>query len=142
MPYTIDDRRIAHQTVDGEVIAIDFVNGAYYSMRGTACEIWQMLILSVTVDAIVAAYRTEDPAASEAVDLEIRSFVAELLAVDLLGPGDPDAPAQARPPLLAIQRQPYATPRLEKFEDMADLIKLDPVHDVSDVGWPHVPKRG
>ncbi len=142
MPYEIDDRRIAFQTVDGEVIAIDFVNGSYYSMRGTACEIWQMLTTHMDVDAIAAWYRAGGSPAPESVEAEIRSFVADLLAVGLLGPGDPDSPARAVPPPPSISRQPYGTPCLEKFEDMAELIKLDPVHDVSDVGWPHVPGRG
>jgi hypothetical protein len=24
-----------------------------------------------------------------------------------------------------------------RFDDMSDLIRLDPIHDVSDKGWPH-----
>jgi hypothetical protein len=27
--------------------------------------------------------------------------------------------------------------KYERFDDMADLIRLDPIHDVSDKGWPH-----
>lgn len=28
-------------------------------------------------------------------------------------------------------------PLYKKFEDIGDLIKLDPIHDVSDLGWPN-----
>ncbi len=36
MRYTIDNAEVAHQTLDGEVIVIDFVKGLYFSMRGSA----------------------------------------------------------------------------------------------------------
>jgi hypothetical protein len=26
---------------------------------------------------------------------------------------------------------------LEKFTDMHDLLLMDPIHEVSDAGWPH-----
>jgi hypothetical protein len=28
-------------------------------------------------------------------------------------------------------------PALEKFTNMQDILLLDPIHDVSDMGWPH-----
>ncbi len=30
----------------------------------------------------------------------------------------------------------FEAPKLEKFTDMQDLVLLDPVHEVDDVGWP------
>lgn len=57
MKYAIDKARIAHQTVDGEVIAIDFVNGAYYSMRDTAAEIWLLLVAAVPLDGRLPAIK-------------------------------------------------------------------------------------
>ena len=36
-----------------------------------------------------------------------------------------------------VERVPYVPPVLEKFTDMQDLILLDPVHEVSERGWPH-----
>ena len=32
----------------------------------------------------------------------------------------------------------YGLPALERFTDMEDLLLLDPVHDVEEMGWPHV----
>lgn len=137
--YRVDERRMAHQTVDDEVIAIDFVNGAYFSMRGTAGEIWQMLAARVALDAVVGLYREGSPSPPDTLLTEIQSFVSELLAANLLQVNDAPEPAQPVPPGLAIQHGPYAPPQLEKFEDMADLIMLDPVHDVGDAGWPRKP---
>lgn len=132
MRYKVDSKRIAHQEVDGEVIVIDFVAGTYYSMRATAGEIWQMLIAGADSSAIVARYQNA-PGATD----EIPAFLNELLAGDLIeiDDGAIDGVLSASPE----SRLPYATPRLEIFEDLAELIMLDPVHDVTEAGWPHVP---
>jgi hypothetical protein len=34
------------------------------------------------------------------------------------------------------ERRPFDEPVLEKFEDMQDLILLDPVFEVDEAGWP------
>jgi hypothetical protein len=130
--YKVDSQRIAHQEVDGEVIVIDFVAGTYFSMQATAGEIWQMLVAGADSSAIVARY----PNAAGAAD-EIPAFLDELLAANLVEIDD--AAIDGVPSALPENRLPYATPRLEIFEDLADLIMLDPVHDVTEAGWPHAP---
>jgi hypothetical protein len=39
---------------------------------------------------------------------------------------------------LEIELPHFTNPEFnfKKFDDMGDLIKLDPIHDVSDLGWP------
>jgi hypothetical protein len=139
--YIVDERRIAHQTVDGEVIAIDFVNGAYFSMRATAGEIWQMLAANVALDAVIARYQENSPSPENTLAAEIQAFVSELLANNLLQLAEAPGTERSVQSAIVVQRKPYTKPQLEKFEDMADLIMLDPVHDVSDAGWPHAPKH-
>jgi hypothetical protein len=138
--YKVDEKRTAHQEVDGEVIAIDFVSGAYFSMQGTAAEIWQMLSAGVALSAVVDHYRTEAQVPAEIAESEIVAFASELVAAELLAETAVTDAAEPVSPLHIGPLQSYGTPRLEKFEDMAELIMLDPVHDVSDAGWPNVPR--
>ena len=37
---------------------------------------------------------------------------------------------------------PFTAPVVEKYTDMAELILLDPVHDVSALGWPDAKTAG
>jgi hypothetical protein len=37
---------------------------------------------------------------------------------------------------LPTAHAPYKAPALAVHEDMQDLITLDPIHDVDQVGWP------
>jgi hypothetical protein len=127
--YEVDAQRVAHEDVDGEIIAIDFVSGAYFNMIGTAAEIWRLLIAGYGDGAIADAYATTDSAREPAAG--VRAFIAELTAARLIEPSA--APPRADlPPVNA-----YAAPCLDKFEDMAELIQLDPIHEVSERGWPH-----
>ena len=47
-----------------------------------------------------------------------------------------DGPAAAPTPLNDVEGKPFATPRLEKYDDLRDLVLLDPVHQVDQTGWP------
>ena len=74
------------------------------------------------------------------MDLEraVEVYVEELLVEELLreaGPGRAPSeaePAAAPPPV----QTPFRTPVLSKFDDMNEMLLLDPVHDVAETGWP------
>jgi len=38
-------------------------------------------------------------------------------------------------------RPPFVKPILQKYTDMADLLLLDPIHEVGEQGWPHPAPR-
>jgi hypothetical protein len=45
------------------------------------------------------------------------------------GPAAPDDPAPA-------ERATFIAPVLAVYTDMQDLLLLDPIHDVDEIGWP------
>ena len=51
--FCINTSRIAHQTVDGETIVIDFENGAYYSTEGAGAVIWELIAKGATFEQIL-----------------------------------------------------------------------------------------
>jgi hypothetical protein len=136
--YRPNRPRIVDETIDGEALIIDMVNGAYFSCVGASAVAWTALSSGATVDEIAdllaAAYRV--PTADARRDVE--QFVAALLDDMLLvAPAEPTPPPAERPPIvLGALGGAYEPPRLEKYTDLADLILLDPVHDVSVAGWP------
>lgn len=121
---------IACEDLDGEIIAIDFRNGAYYSLAGTAAEIWRQAIAGSGRTAILDGV-TRASADSDAARAATGRFLDELLALGLLHATGGDG---SRAAVFAG----FQPPLVEKFEDMAELIKLDPIHEVTESGWPHV----
>ena len=71
----------------------------------------------------------------------VDGFVAELLRDELLVVRDDSIPPDTRSPLDSngAPAGPYEAMSLERYTDLADLILLDPVHDVSDAGSPQAP---
>lgn len=115
---------VASETIDDESIVIDIVSGAYYSFRGWSAWAWQALSagLDPTEVGSIAAPRTG-----------IEAFVTQLLEHQLLVPRGEEPPTEVAP-------APDGDPELltfERYDDLADMILLDPVHDVDrDSGWP------
>ena len=126
-----DAGRVAFEDVDGEIIAIDFASGAYFSLQKTAAEIWRYLIAGagpVAIEAAAANAAGDAAAARQAV----RGFVDRLIDTRLLAAGT--VPAEP----IDVFFADFEAPLLEQFEDMAELIQLDPIHEVTEAGWPHM----
>lgn len=134
--YTIQSSKVECDTIDEEVIIIQFDTGNYYTLSGVGACVWQALESSPTFEGILqhigAHYVT---GASVAVD--VQRFLDDLHAENLIERVTGDAPHPTATPA-PVERQPYAPPVLERYSDMQALLVLDPIHEVDEQGWPHV----
>lgn len=121
---------------DDEIIIANFETGLYYSLIGTAADIWLGLKAGEAVQTIASAI--SQFAACEAAD-DVKSFVETLLAENIIAPRHDDSDHRPWSPQFS---NPFSPPVLDRFDDLRDLIFLDPVHDVSEAGWPLQVKDG
>jgi len=135
----INQGRVIHETIDGEVIVIHLESGNYYSLRGSGSWIWQLLQDRTTVDQLVDRLVEGGTTPPEAVETAVRRFVEELLSEDLLTEADRDGagPTELAPAHAGGTNGEFVEPKLEKYTDMRDLVRLDPVHEVGSEGWPN-----
>jgi hypothetical protein len=137
----INAAKIAHETIEDEVLIINTDSGCYLSLRGVAAALWAELGGAPSAAGLAAVAQRRwggDPAAIAAA---VDDYVAALMRDEVLVLGDPappdaDAPAAAAGP--AAPAEAFVAPVIERFTDMADLLTLDPIHDVDSAGWPHV----
>jgi len=133
MNYAINTPRVTSETLDDESIVIDFETGTYYSLLDTANQLWRLIGAHYTLDEMIrwmgASYQGEPLTIADAV----HSFVGELLQAELIV-AQPTATATALAPL--VVKQPFVPPLLECHTEIQDLLLLDPIHDVSQQGWP------
>ena len=142
--YVIRGHQVTHERLDDEVIAIDLERGTYYGMVGPAADVWSSI-----VDGLGTAQMCQVLAERYGTDLglvqpDVESFVQQLVGEGLIIPrpsstesqhGAPSGGAMAAlPDLVAPVR--WTKPELERYDDMADLVLLDPIHDVDEGGWP------
>ena len=130
MQYAIVPKAVSRQ-FDDEVIVANFETGIYYSFVGTAADIWLGLQSGATVDEIADALPTDEGGID--VRREVENFVQTLLAESLLVPRQTAQKTKAWIPEFSPA---FARPVLDRFDDLQELLFLDPVHDVSEEGWP------
>lgn len=143
--YRVNAPGVIGEVLDGEAIIVNLESGAYYSLDGAGAEVWRAVESGATlpelVELAVAAYA--GPAAEIAAG--IAALVEELAAENLLVADDAANGDRARRPAAptADDRPPFVKPLLQKYTDMADLLLLDPIHEVDEgQGWPHpAPRR-
>ena len=134
--FAIPERSVTHERLDDEVIAINLETGFYYALVGTAADVWSAFDPVGTVDGAVAMLSERYGAPVDTVRADVEQLTRRLHDVGLLVPSDePGAPSAALPE--APERARWETPDLEEYRDMADLVLLDPIHQVDEKGWPH-----
>jgi hypothetical protein len=136
MQYRITQSpNVAARSFGDEIIVANFITGVYYSLLGSAAQVWDGLMAGQSLPEVSRAVATVgdlDPAEFEQAAAKL---VEDLAAENLIEPAT-DAPVTdwtALPPA----GEAFALPVLERFTDMQDLLLLDPVHDVEEMGWPH-----
>ncbi len=121
---------------DGEAAIIDLRSGAYFSLDPVGALLWPLIVGGATLDALVdRAHATTE--GGDDVGPGIERFVADLVVEGLVEEvGDVDG---AVPVASNGRRIPFTTPEIQRFDDLQELLLLDPIHDVSDQGWPRTP---
>jgi hypothetical protein len=129
---------VVDEMIDGEVVVIDLRSGSYYSLVESAAMIWACLAVRPTHDDVAAALGRSYDAEPEQCFAVSGAFLDVLVAEGLVVQVDAaDDPGSA--PDLPKVAGPLPEPRLEKFDDMQQLILLDPVHEIDEtVGWPRM----
>ena len=126
--YVISAPDVVAEDFDGQVVVLNLANGHYYSVHGAGGALWTLVAAGTSINAIVASLSAQHP---ELVDDALR-FIREIVALGLVR----EAAPVATPPAMPVA-WPGEAPQLEVFNDLAELITADPVHDVDvEAGWP------
>jgi hypothetical protein len=130
--YLVINRHIVADDFDDEMVLIDVRKGLYFSMRGSAPDIWKCFTEPRSKSSLL------DELAQEVGEDRLQSVsqaVDKMLEHELLVSASP--PESGRAVLLGLAAPTFALPVIDVFTDMAELIAIDPVHEVDEAaGWP------
>jgi hypothetical protein len=136
---SINSQDIVHECLDGEVVIVNLKNGRYYNLVDTATTVW------LEIDAGRSSQQIENHLRSQFRDEQGQipdtlAHFLRLLATEGLVNLSPDDSTHStavepvhEPDANAAH---YVAPTLSTHVDMEGLLLLDPVHDVSEQGWP------
>jgi len=145
--YRHNDAEVATEDFDDGAVMINFLTGRYFSLNGAGNRLWAALKSGADeagLAAVMADMRTLPEAEAGRVLQDVRAFLETLVRERLVAEVVVDAltpPAIAHDSISA-SRGPYEAPKIDVFDDLEQLIVLDPIHDVNaNEGWPVVKDR-
>jgi len=130
--YVINAPDVVAEDFDGQVVILNLANGHYFSLEGIAGRIWSLVLDGIPPDRILASIAAGRPDLAETA----AAFLNQLVDHGLVVPGQAgDGAADF------IADWAGEAPRLAVYDDLAELIFADPIHDVDEqAGWP-VPRQ-
>ena len=136
--YRPNTPHIIHETIHGEVILVNMLNGSYYSTDQTGTFIWNHLQNGVSTDQLVILVTAEYSGEPSEIREQVFQHLTQLEQEGLILPADsaPPAPTPAASMQTGAEKRPFVAPTLAKYTEMEDLLLLDPIHDVDESGWP------
>ena len=137
MRYRVNTPRVSSETIEGEVIIIDFISGAYFSTDKIGAVVWDNMIAGLSPERIIAGIQQRYPDQAEECGPAIAAFIVQLESEKLVAPiSDESQEAAADNRNQAVYPDVFVAPVLNKFTDMQDLLLLDPIHETDAQGWP------
>lgn len=131
--FRINEPSVISEALDGELVLVHFESGCYYSIRGVGADICQLLTagwsLGHVSERIVQHFSRNDSGVAADIESFVKGLVAEQLLVATPAP-------QSAPKPVTLVANEYSSPSFEKFDDMADQLLLDPIHEIDETGWP------
>lgn len=123
-----------HERLDGEVIVLDMLTGKYFSLDGCAADIWTMIHFGLHRSSWDVQLRSAYGQSTSFPGID--EFVAQLMELGLITPDDQSPGAQVGELPADRQRDKWTKPILHSYDDLTDLLLIDPIHDTSEEGWP------
>jgi hypothetical protein len=124
-----DTARFVHETIDDETVLLDSMRGHLFLFTGSGPWLWHRMQHGGAIDEVVN--EMSERFGAEAADAT-RHFLDSLGAAEMLTARPAGEPPSALPNL-----ETFVPPVLEKYDDIADIINMDPIHDVDPAqGWP------
>lgn len=143
--YRVNKSKVIFEAFEDEMVLINLDSGNYYSFSGSGALIWELLAGGESVNEIVARLREHFSDDGAEIESSVSSFVENVVSEGLVFPRDDEisgndrAETGASSPKLLPKGGRFEAPRLQKFSDMQELLLLDPIHEVDEMGWPHRP---
>lgn len=126
-----------------ETVLLNLESGKYYSLNPLAMYFWEVLCQGVAPSEIAAhiagSYNGNANAQNtgiQALGADLGAMVEQMLSEGLIRPSSTSrAIADAASTQAGLPTE-FSPPAIAAYDDVAELLLLDPVHEVGELGWP------
>lgn len=132
--YGFSSPDIVHEDFEGEYVVLNLASGTYFALNRTASRLVASLLQGAAIEELASLHGASFRAP------QVQAFFTELLNLELIA-ATPDTPATSVGESVRQESRSWSeAPAVEVYDDLADLILADPIHDTdSSVGWPVLP---
>jgi hypothetical protein len=133
MSVKINTPDVLHESFGDESVIVNLRQGVYYSLSREGLFLWEEIAKETTLDRLFGLAAIHSVNGVLLAPASVARFLRQLHEEHLIviegemwpvSSEEMDADAKMLPPL-------------QKFEDLHDLLTLDPIHEVDERGWPH-----
>ena len=135
--WRVRSGQVMSEVLDGEAVIIDMASGRYHAAPGVGATVWQAVSAGCSMEGVLTEVTRVHTAVPDDAADQIRRFIDQLEAAGLVVEEDGEQASPSIAGTTAPATTPWSTPVLESHDDLADLLLLDPVHEVTEDGWPH-----
>lgn len=134
-----DTDRFPHETLGGETVVIDAERGHLFLFTGLGPWLWDRMTTGGSIDEVVHEVVEHFGGSSEH---STREFLDLLHTHGLLRDGSVTNSQGSRSSSFSHRGEPlpesFQAATLEHFDEIADIISMDPIHEVDpSKGWPN-----
>jgi hypothetical protein len=134
--FRINTPQVVHDTFDGEAVIINLESGNYYSLEKSGEYIWNHLAAGFSVSEIARNLTNLYPDEAPRIERELEKFIDQLNEEKLVQVLDSEMEISDIKLSSNLNSDSFESPVLNRYTDMQELLLLDPIHEVDDMGWP------
>lgn len=141
--FRINKPQVISDTIDDEVVIIEFESGNYYSLDKAGVGIWHMIESGTSVGKITEGITHLYSGTTADIERAIGRIITKLQRENLIVLCEAKEPESTHENFMQAitcpetERPNFEAPVLEKHTDMQQQLLLDPIH-VDDTGWPTI----
>jgi|SRR5437764_3779638 len=135
--YRVNAPKVLYESFEDETVLINLDSGNYYSFSSNGALIWDCIIRGDSVGSVIEKLE-QHFGAKDGIAPAVEDFVSELVEENLImedSSGVTNNVKEASTKMFTPSE--FERPVLQKYSDMQDLLLLDPIHEVDEMGWPH-----
>lgn len=112
-----------------EIVVIDTEQGTFFSLKGRAIPLWRAVAKGLEIEAVDQWMASLSDSAEKAL---VGSIMDRFLEGGLWQRGQAE---EAEKPVSVLESETFGPASFEANDDFEELIRLDPIHDITDQGW-------
>lgn len=124
--FKVDEPGVIFEESDGDIVLVDLRSGKYYRLEGASSTVFLLIVSGQSLNHVASQCKSPD-----LVIHELGSITRDLLERQLICPRDTFE-------TVTIDPWNFRGFTLEVFEDLQEILKLDPIHESDpESGWPN-----